>query len=424
MKVLYASQSFLPSTGGVSYYLAWLGRRLMEKGHEVIFVNLKPPKGRSAETIGRFRVFRAPGEGEFDPETLHGYSKFKEILLKAFHSRDVPPETLYNKHIYGYAEYLKVNEAFQSRILEVSENENPDLIHVHDFQLLPCVNALKEKGWPIVFTWHIPFTEESPLPWREFVIENIRGASNAVFSTKPYVSAAIRSGMPFDRVSVIPPFIDVEEPDVSFREKFGIGTDEKMILCVARMDRFKGQNVLLEAALGFDFKYRLVFIGNGSFSKDVLKVKDKEEYKKALLEKTKSEAYAGKVIFAGAVERRMLMAAYKECDLVVLPSLHEGFGLAVTEGMAFGKPVIGTAVGGIPSQIWPGVNGYLVKPNDSKSLASAVRRILKDDKLAEEMGRRGKEIYDQNFSSERGANDHLQLYSRVLKETGGGNHER
>ena len=415
MKILYASQSFLPSTGGVAYYLMWLGRRLKESGHEVVFVNMKPPKGNSREEIAGFNVFRVPTEGEFDHETLTGYSKFKEMVLKVFHSKDVPVDMLYNKHLYGYNEYLKVNESFQKVISEVAELEGPDIIHVHDFQLLPCLISLGRKKWPLVFTWHIPFTEEVHQSWREAIVEYMKNSSSSIFSTKGYVSAAIKSGLPFNKASVIPPFIDVEQPKSKFRERFGIREDEKLVICVARMDRFKGQNTLLDAVAALDLDYRLVFIGNGSFSKDTLKIKDKESYSKELKDKAESSVYAGRVIFAGAVERDLLMAAYNECDLVALPSLHEGFGLAITEGMAFGKPVIGTAIGGIPSQIWPGVNGYLVRPNDPKSLADAMRHILNNAELAEEMGKKSKEIFERYFSSKRGAEDHIGLYSRILR---------
>ncbi len=415
MKVLYASQSFLPSTGGVSYYLMWLGRRLKEAGHEVVFVNMKPPKGSSKEEIAGFKVFRVPDEGEFDHDMLNGYSKFKELILKVFHNRQVPVDMFYNKHLYGYNEYAKVNDAFQRVICEAADAEGPDIIHIHDFQLLPCLTSLKDKPWPLVFTWHVPFTEEVHQAWREAIVEYMRNASSAIFSTKGYTSAAIKSGLPFNRVSTIPPFIDVEQPRARFREKFGIGDGVKVIICVARMDRFKGQSVLLEAAAKLGTDYRLVFIGNGSFSKDVLKVKDKESYGNELKEKAKSDVYSGRVIFTGAVDRDLLMAAYNECDLVVLPSVHEGFGLAITEGMAYGKPVIGAAVGGIPSQIWPGVNGYLVRPNDPESLADAILHILRNDDLAEEMGKNSKAIYEKYFSSKRGAQDHLQLYNRILK---------
>lgn len=414
MKILYVSQSFFPSTGGVSYYLIWLGRKLRKLGHESAFVNLKASGRPPEEMVEGFKVYRVPREGLMEKDIVQGNTRFKELVLKVFHNRDVPLDQLYNKHLYGFNEYLKVNKLFEERIREVADIEGPDIIHVHDFQLLPLGTPLKDLGIPIPFTWHIPFTEEVHENWRHFIVKYLNEYSNSVFSTKPYVNAALKSGLPWNRVTCIPPFMDVEEPRVSFRRKFGIGDRDKMIVCVARLDRLKDQSVLVKAASKLRGRFKLVFIGNGSFSKEVLKVKEKEEYHKELQEMVMAGGLEGKVFFAGAIEREMLMAAYKECDMVVLPSIHEGFGLAIAEGMAFGKPVVGTAVGGIPTQIWPSVNGFLVPPNDPESLANAIEYILSNDEVAKRMGENSRRIYQESFSTDRGVRDHLRLYERLL----------
>jgi glycosyltransferase involved in cell wall biosynthesis len=160
--------------------------------------------------------------------------------------------------------------------------------------------------------------------------------------------------------------------------------------------------------------YRIIFIGNGSVTKEFLKIKEKEDYERELKSKVDDYNLKEKVLFTGAIDRDSLMSAYKECDLVVLPSHQEGFGLAITEAMAFGKPVIGSAVGGIPTQIWPGVNGYIVKPNDPGAMAEAIDYILSNVGSSREMGENGKKIYQTNFSTERGVQDHLALYREVL----------
>jgi len=410
LKILYVSQSFFPSTGGVSYYLLWLGRRLAEKGHSPIFVNLKPSKRQSEEVIEGMKVYRTPKEGRLPQDVVSGYARFKELILKVFHGKEDSVDRLFNKHLFGFEDYVSVNKAFEIRIRELVQTEKPDLIHIHDFQLLLLGQMLDDLGIPLYFTWHIPFTEEVHRAWREFIIKYMQFYKKNVFSTKPYINAALKSGLAWNRVACIPPFIDVEKPKSEFRKKYGIPKDEKLIICVARMDKLKGQHVLIEAASRLDLNYRIAFIGNGSFSKEVLKVNEKEEYHKELKSKCDSLGISNKVIFTGAISRDMLMAAYSECDVVVLPSIQEGFGLAITEGMAFGKPVIGTATGGIPTQIWPGSNGYLVEPNNPASLGEAIRYILSNEEVAKKMGEWGRRAYQSGFSSERGLNDHLALY--------------
>ncbi len=416
LKILYVSQSFFPSTGGVSYYLIWLSRKLKEKGHEAVFVNLRGPNVPSEGQIEGFNVYRVPRLKGFPEGALKEYTNFKELLLKVFHNKNVPIDRLYNKHLYGFNGYMGVNIYFQDRVKEVANKERPDIIHVHDFQLMPLGWLLREIKVPMLFTWHVPFTEEVEQGWRGFVVGYLKEYANSVFSTKPYVNTALKSGLPWSKVTCIPPFIEVEDSEIDFRKVYKIEEDEKLILCVARLDRLKGQNYLIEAVSKLRVKFRLVFVGNGSLSKEMLKVKDKEEYYNELQTMVASKGIKDKVLFTGAIKRDVLMAAYKACDIVVLPSIQEGFGLAITEGMAFGKPVIGTSVGGIPTQIWPGVNGFLVPPEDTKSLSESLEYVLSDEKMARVMGRESKKIYDGLFSAERGAKDHIVLYNRLLGE--------
>ncbi|MEM2259493.1 MAG: glycosyltransferase family 4 protein, partial [Candidatus Methanomethylicaceae archaeon] len=235
------------------------------------------------------------------------------------------------------------------------------------------------------------------------------------------ICAALRGGLEWNKVVYIPPFIEVEDSNFDFRKAYGVNEDEKLILCVARIDKLKGQDILIDAASKLKIKFKTVFIGNGSLSKEVLKIKEKEEYLKELQRIVSLRKIKDKVIFTGNVSREVLMAAYKTCDVVVLPSIQEGFGLAITEGMAFGKPVIGSCVGGIPAQIWPGINGFLVPPGDSKALANCLEYILMNDDIAKKMGKESRKIFERFFSSERGARDHIMLYEKVLE--GERNHE-
>jgi glycosyltransferase involved in cell wall biosynthesis len=72
-------------------------------------------------------------------------------------------------------------------------------------------------------------------------------------------------------------------------------------------------------------------------------------------------------------------------DLSVLPSAFEGMGRVVLEAMAAGKPMVASRVGGIPDLVDEDVNGFLVPPNDVEPLASAIERLLKDDRLRASM---------------------------------------
>jgi len=100
-------------------------------------------------------------------------------------------------------------------------------------------------------------------------------------------------------------------------------------------------------------------------------------------------------------------------DVCVLSSDSEGFSNSILEYMAAAKPVVATNVGGAGESIVDGETGYLVEPNDHEAMAKFVVDLLKDKKTAAEIGRRGRERAEQNFSLERQLNATLELYDRL-----------
>ena len=107
------------------------------------------------------------------------------------------------------------------------------------------------------------------------------------------------------------------------------------------------------------------------------------------------------VHFISGLSRRELAGCYAACDIFALPSTGEGFGLVFLEAMAFGKPVIGTTLGGIPDIVEDGVTGILVEPDNPSSLPGALRSLLPDNDLRLRMGRRGGEVVRERHGFER-----------------------
>ncbi|MGH2562042.1 MAG: glycosyltransferase [Thermomicrobiales bacterium] len=104
-------------------------------------------------------------------------------------------------------------------------------------------------------------------------------------------------------------------------------------------------------------------------------------------------------------------ALQRHAAVVVQKSLKEGFGLTVTEAMWKGRPVIGSAIGGIQDQIDDGVHGLLLPdPTDLTAFAAAVRRLLADPDFASTLGIQGKERVRQEFLGIR----HLMQYAALL----------
>jgi len=92
----------------------------------------------------------------------------------------------------------------------------------------------------------------------------------------------------------------------------------------------------------------------------------------------------------GFVPHGELERLYDRAAVVVLPSYREGLPLCVIEAMAHGRPVVATAVGGIPELVEDGVTGFLVEPGDAAGLREALHCVLADPLLRRRMGREGR----------------------------------
>lgn len=103
---------------------------------------------------------------------------------------------------------------------------------------------------------------------------------------------------------------------------------------------------------------------------------------------------------------RETLAVISRATVFVLPSRSEGMGRVILEAMGAGVPVIGSNVGGIPTLIQEGDNGFLFPEGDTGALEERLRRLLSDPELQERMGARGREIAHAQFS-ERLYADHF-----------------
>lgn len=101
-------------------------------------------------------------------------------------------------------------------------------------------------------------------------------------------------------------------------------------------------------------------------------------------------------------------------DVVVIPSIYDPFPLVTVEAMELGRPVVASAVGGIPEAVVDGRTGFLVPPRNPKALATAVSRILDDPALAARLGEAARARAISEFSPEVSAAKYADLYRRLL----------
>jgi glycosyltransferase involved in cell wall biosynthesis len=116
----------------------------------------------------------------------------------------------------------------------------------------------------------------------------------------------------------------------------------------------------------------------------------------------------------GRLEPHALLAMYRECDALLFPSRYEGFGYAVCEAMACGKPVIAGDNSSLPELVQHNETGLLCKTDDIDAFVAATRLLADNPDLARRMGEAGRERVLQNFTLEKMTDNYIRLYEATL----------
>jgi glycosyltransferase involved in cell wall biosynthesis len=173
------------------------------------------------------------------------------------------------------------------------------------------------------------------------------------------------------------------------------------LLAVGAIVPRKGYDVLVEALAKLkDRRWRLLIVGDPTRSPDTAR---------RLSEVITRHGLADRIELTGPVTQERLAEFYKVADLFVLPSRFEGYGMAYTEAIAHGVPVIGTKVGAIPDTV-PSGAGILIPPEDVDALAATLRRLI-DDAPARERLVAGALAASASFPSWR---EQAALFASVL----------
>jgi glycosyltransferase involved in cell wall biosynthesis len=196
------------------------------------------------------------------------------------------------------------------------------------------------------------------------------------------------------------------EDDFVF-QRYGIPRSRKIIFAYSRANRYKGIETLIDAA-------RILVHENGRNDLFFLYCgdgPDLDHFKSLVAEKK----LTGEFLCAGYSDaaHRIL----KGVHVAVVPSLwQEGFGLSVVEGMASGKPVVASSVGGIKEIITDSRDGYLIQPGDSRSLAEKIRELADDEALQSRIGLAARKTVVNSFNIEDKKKELLNLFGSLMMD--------
>jgi glycosyltransferase involved in cell wall biosynthesis len=216
----------------------------------------------------------------------------------------------------------------------------------------------------------------------------VRGCAHRYVAVAPRVALdAVRQRIaPPGSLVVVPSAVDINgiptEEDPAVRIELGIPADAPVVGTVGRM-------VAQKAPLDFVRMCALVHSRRPEVA--FVMVGDATLESAGLEEETRltAEQLAVPVIFTGFRPDAPRVAA--SFDIYVVPSLYEGLGRAVTEAMALARPVVATAVNGVPDLVEHGATGLLAPPSDPEALAAAVEWLLDHPEQAAQMGAQGQE---------------------------------
>lgn len=203
------------------------------------------------------------------------------------------------------------------------------------------------------------------------------------------------------------------------RQHLGLPQDEFVIVYVGRVIPRKDPRNIVRAlarlqswceSQGGTRKIRLLIVGGETVEPDPQATPEIGE----LASLAQELGVLDQVLFVGKRKQDMLRYYYSASNVVVTTPWYEPFGLTPLEGMACGRPVIGSAVGGITSTVVDGETGFLVPPRDPEQLAVRLYQLLLEPELAERMGRAARLRVEQEYTWPVVAMRTASLYETLL----------
>jgi rhamnosyl/mannosyltransferase len=366
MRILQVARFYHPYKGGMETVLRSLCEGLRDLGHEVFCLVANTSGLTVTEVVGGIHVVRVASFG-----TLRSVS-----LCPGF----IP--------------------AFRTLARAV------DIIHIHQQNPLADVAVIGvQPAVPLVITCHSAIVRQrlARILWKPLLTHVRRRAQRVIVASPPMVELIAADDVPGLQPHVIPFGIDLSAIDPPDTVPCDDGA-EPFMLSVGRLVSYKGFEYLI-AALANVPTARLVLVGDGP-----LRVWLRQQAVKYNVHT--------RVEFAGEVSGTQLAELYRRCAVFVLPSvsLAEAFGMVQLEAMAYGKPVVSTALPtGVPWVNRHGETGLIVPPRSSQALAHALNTLLASPALRHRMGAAGRRRVEKEFTVELMVRRYAGIYAQAIE---------
>jgi glycosyltransferase involved in cell wall biosynthesis len=396
LRLLHITSSYPKHPGDVTApFIEEIVHALAARGHHVdVVLPHHPDLRRPDEPRVRFFPYRyAPDEW-----CRWGYAQSLESDVR------VRPEV--------YALLPLAALALRRALAERLESERYDLVHAH--WLVPnaalVTDVVRVCGVPLVISLHGSdvFMAERFAPARALARRALDAAGAVTACSDDLHRRGLALGARPERTRTIPYGVDVNafapRPDApEVRARLGVPQDAFLVLAVGRLVEKKGFAHLVEAAARTG-GVRVVIAGEGDLRGPL---------------ELQVRATNAPVTLAGALPRDLVAAALSEADVVVVPSVVDGAGNVdglpnvLLEAMAAGRPLVASRVAGIPQVIDDGRNGLLVPAGDTRALAEALRRLLREPDTRARLGEEARRTAVRELSWEVAARRFEEGYAQA-----------
>lgn len=377
-KVLMVVPYFLPIMSGVTLYAYRLAKGLQENGLDVCI-----------HTI----AYKADDEEIQNPDT----SGLNIIRFK-----------------YQWDNRKFCQPISWSYVLKTLMDSNKyDIIHVHDFPkitndaIIFILKKILKRRIPIVLTPHgsgyvgPTMSKISKLYWAVGIPYSSLMVADCIITGTKLQYDSFKQKFGLSKVTLIPTGILTNDYYATSKISTKIGSLN--VLYIGRIIREKGLQYLLEAMniVRQSVKLKLVCVGPDY------------GFRNELEKKANQLGISDLVYFTGKVPESEKLKYLRWCDVLVLPSHYEAFGIPIIEAMAHGKAVIATATEGAKSLIEHRKNGLLVGIGNVSELASSLKELANNPDLREALGKAGYKTAE-DYKLETFIKRHIELYQKMV----------
>jgi len=295
---------------------------------------------------------------------------------------------------------------FVSRVRCFADGEDLsyDLIHSHYWLSGEAALRLRRSwGVPVVHMFHtlgamknsVARSKEETETGRRIAIERrLMQEVDTVVAATPLDRAQMvwNYGADSERIRVVPCGVDLRRfqpsEQAAARARLGLPPNERLLVCVGRMEPLKGMDALIRALAllrsqghAWSDELRVLLVGG-----DPEGLPHEWNAEQRRLDALRHElGVAQQVRFVGAQPQELLPAYFAAADLVAVPSHYESFGMVALEALASGAAVLASNAGGLALTIEDGRSGLLFPPDDHAALAAQVARLFDDPAFADEL---------------------------------------